>query len=72
MQLMMRLAPITFPIAMLAGLGWCIGIAYSVLPVDIGGTRPLAGAKTHVLRDCQPRTQTGAYPACTPNVQLGL
>ncbi|MFX8972722.1 hypothetical protein ABTN24_19545, partial [Acinetobacter baumannii] len=45
---------------------------YSVLPVDIGGTRPLAGAKTHVLRDCQPRTQTGAYPACTPNVQLGL
>lgn len=27
MQLMMRLAPITFPIAMLAGLGWCIGIA---------------------------------------------
>ena len=27
MQLMMRLAPITFPIAMLAGLGWCIGVA---------------------------------------------
>ncbi|EII5634346.1 TPA: hypothetical protein ACGRPM_002797 [Proteus mirabilis] len=27
MQFMMRLAPITFPIAMLAGLGWCIGIA---------------------------------------------
>lgn len=27
MQFMMRLAPITFPITMLAGLGWCIGIA---------------------------------------------
>ena len=27
MQLMMRLAPITLPIAMIAGLGWCIGIA---------------------------------------------
>jgi len=27
MQFMMRLAPITFPIAMLAGLSWCIGIA---------------------------------------------
>jgi hypothetical protein len=27
MQLMIRLAPITFPIAMLAGLGWFTGIA---------------------------------------------
>lgn len=26
MQFMMRFAPITFPIAMLAGLGWCIGL----------------------------------------------
>lgn len=28
----------------------------------------VADAKTHVLRDCRSRTQTGAHPACTPNV----
>ncbi len=83
MQFMMQLAPITFPIAMLAGLGWCIGIALleqshgigyaltQILPDDIRGTRPLADAKTHFLRDCQFRTQTGAHPACTPNASLG-
>lgn len=38
MQLMMRLAPITFPIAMLAGLGWCIGIALLEQPHGIGYT----------------------------------
>ena len=36
MQLMMRLAPITFPIAMLAGLGWCIGIALLEQPHSVG------------------------------------
>ncbi|EFH72906.1 conserved hypothetical protein [Vibrio cholerae RC385] len=36
MRLMMRLAPITFPIAMLAGLGWCIGIALLEQPHGIG------------------------------------
>ena len=36
MQLMIRLAPITFPIAMLAGLGWCIGIALLEQPYGIG------------------------------------
>ncbi|MBU5690592.1 hypothetical protein [Vibrio cholerae] len=36
MQLMIRLAPITFPIAMLAGLGWCIGIALLEQPHGIG------------------------------------
>ncbi|EGQ8357485.1 hypothetical protein E5Z43_13530 [Vibrio cholerae] len=38
MQFMMRLAPITFPIAMLAGLGWCIGIALLEQPHGIGYT----------------------------------
>lgn len=38
MQLMMRLAPITFPIAMLAGLSWCIGIALLDQPHGIGYT----------------------------------
>ena len=36
MQLMIRLAPITFPIAMLAGLGWCIGIALLEQPHGVG------------------------------------
>jgi len=36
MQLMMRLAPITFPIAMLAGLSCCIGIALLEQPHGIG------------------------------------
>ncbi len=36
MQFMMRLAPITFPITMLAGLGWCIGIALLEQPHGIG------------------------------------
>jgi hypothetical protein len=36
MQFMMRLAPITFPIAMLAGLGWCIGIALLEQPHGVG------------------------------------
>jgi|GEM_PF-648082 len=36
MQFMMRLAPITFPIAMLAGLGWCIGIALLEQPHCVG------------------------------------
>lgn len=36
MQFMMRLAPITFPIAVLAGLGWCIGIALLEQPHGIG------------------------------------
>lgn len=36
MRLMMRLAPITFPIAMLAGLGWCIGIALLEQTYGIG------------------------------------
>ena len=35
MQFMMRLAPITFPIAMLAGLGWCIGIALLEQPYGV-------------------------------------
>ena len=35
MQLMIRLAPITFPIAMLAGLGWCIGIALLEQPYGV-------------------------------------
>lgn len=36
MQFMMQLAPITFPIAMLAGLGWCIGIALLEQPHGAG------------------------------------
>ena len=32
----MRLAPITFPMAMLADLGWCIGIALLEQPHGIG------------------------------------
>jgi len=36
MPFMMRFAPITFPIAMLAGLGWCIGIALLEQPYGIG------------------------------------
>ncbi len=36
MQFMMRLAPITFPIAMLAGLGWFTGIALLEQPHGIG------------------------------------
>ena len=36
MQLMMRPASITFPIATLAGLGWCIGIALLEQPHGIG------------------------------------
>ncbi|WP_351089057.1 hypothetical protein [Shewanella sp. S1-49-MNA-CIBAN-0167] len=36
MQFMMRLAPITFPIAILAGLGWCIGIALLEQPHGLG------------------------------------
>ncbi|MGL4895575.1 MAG: hypothetical protein ACRC47_12135 [Shewanella sp.] len=36
MQFMMRLHPVTFPIAMLAGLGWCIGIALLEQPHGIG------------------------------------
>ncbi len=38
MQFMMRLAPITFPIAMLAGLGWCIGIALLEQTYGVGYT----------------------------------
>ncbi|WP_272578501.1 hypothetical protein [Providencia sp. PROV260] len=45
---------------------------YSALPDGIRGTRSLADAKAHVLRDCQFRTQTGAHPACTSNALLGV
>lgn len=38
MQLMMRLTPITFPIAMLAGLGWFTGITLLDQPHGIGNT----------------------------------
>lgn len=36
MQFMMRLAPITFPMAILASLGWCIGISLLEQPHGIG------------------------------------
>lgn len=36
MQFMMRLAPFTFPIAMLAGLGWCVGIVLLEQPHAVG------------------------------------